>query len=143
MALDLPEDEYFAALQRQFERTPALNFIKQRLEALSPGRARVVLEPSDSYLNGGGVIHGGIVATVLDSVGWFACATQSGGYWLFTAEFKINFLDVATETVIATGEVLRKGSDLFHARMDARTAGDRHVATALGTFMIIPRTFRL
>jgi acyl-CoA thioesterase len=135
--------EYVALLRRLFARMPALVLVKQELDALEPGRARIALEPDDRYLNGGGLIHGGILATLLDSVGWFACATRSEGHWLFTAEFKVNFLDVVSrERVLATGEILKKGGELFHTRMDARTESGRHVATALGTYTLLPRTFQ-
>lgn len=143
MTSDSTSEQYFVTLQRLFERTPALHFVKQRLEKLAPGWAQIVLEPDDRHHNGGGCIHGGILATLLDSVGWFACVTRSEGYWLFTAEFKVNFLDVASrEPVIATGELLKKGSELFHARMDAKTESGRHVAAALGTYTLLPRKFQ-
>ncbi|WNG28180.1 PaaI family thioesterase [Cystobacter fuscus] len=143
MTSESPNALYFASLHKLFERTPALSFVKQTLEELAPGRARLALEPDDRYNNGSGCIHGGIIATVLDGVGWFACATRSEGYWLVTAEFKVNFLEVASrERVIATGELIKRGSELFHARMDARTEGGRHVATALGTYSLLPRKFQ-
>lgn len=137
------EADYFALLRAIFERTPALDFVKQELEDLAPGRARIALLPDDRHHNGGGCVHGGIIATVLDSVGWFACTTKSQGYWLFTAEFKVNFLEFTSgERVIATGEVLKKGSELFHARMDARTQTGRYVATALATYTLLQRKFQ-
>jgi uncharacterized protein (TIGR00369 family) len=139
---DSPTEEYYVLLRQLFERTPALNFVKQSLAELAPGRARIVLEPDDRHHNGGGFIHGGIVATVLDSAGWFACITKSEGYWLVTAEFKVSFLDFASrEPVIATGEVIKKGGDLFHTRMDAKTGSGRHVAAALATYTLLPRKF--
>jgi len=134
--------EYFATLQRFFDRTPAMSFMKQHLDELAPGRARIILEPNQQYHNGGGITHGGLVATVLDSVGWFACATLSEGYWLMTVEFKVNFLGFTShEPVIGTGEVLKKGSELFHTRMDAKGQDGRHVATALGSYVLLPRKF--
>ena len=143
MPSELPAEAYFAMLRRIFAGTPALSFVKQELEDLAPGRAQIALLPDERHLNGGGCIHGGLIATVLDSVGWFACTTLSEGYWLFTAEFKVNFLEFASgERVIATGEVLKKGSELFHTRMDARTERGRHVATALGTYTLLPRRFQ-
>ena len=143
MPSDSLSDEYVATLHRLFERTPALALVKQGLESLEPGRALISLEPDDRYFNGGGVIHGGVLATLLDSVGWFACATRSEGHWLFTAEFQVNYLEfVSRERVLATGEVLKKGGELFHVRMDARTGGGRHVATALATYTLLPRKFQ-
>lgn len=138
-----PDDDYFDMLRKIFERTPALGFVKQELEELSAGRARLSLAPDDRHHNGGGCVHGGILATALDSVGWFACTTRSEGYWLFTAELKVNFLDfVSGERVIAIGELLKKGGELFHARMDARTETGRHVATALAIYSALPRKFQ-
>lgn len=139
---DAATEEYFATLRRVFERTPALNFVKQSLAELAPGRARIVLDPDDRHHNGGGFIHGGILATLLDSAGWFACVTKSAGHWLVTAEFKVNFLDFASrEPVIAVGEVMKQGGEFFHARMDARTASGRPVAAALATYTVLPRKF--
>ncbi len=143
MTSESPNEVYLATLRRLFERTPAMSFVKQTLEELAPGRARIALEPDDRHHNAGGGIHGGIIATVLDGVGWFACATWSESHWIVTAEFKVNFLEFASrERVIATGELLKKGSDLFHARMDAKTENGRHVATALGTYALLQWKFR-
>jgi uncharacterized protein (TIGR00369 family) len=136
---DAERDQYYDLLRSIHARTPATRFVEHRLEELAPGRARMALEAEAQHLNGFGGVHGGLVSMVLDTTGWLACATLSEGQWLFTAELKVNFLDVATTRVIATAEVLKKGGELMHARMDARTDCGRHLATALAIYSLLPR----
>ena len=89
---------------------------------LESGRAVISLEPATWMVNPIGVIHGGIAATLLDTV--LACAIHStlpAGTGYATSDLHIRFLRaLTTDTgrVIATGTVVHSGRR--HATAEGR-----------------------
>ncbi len=134
---------YFEILKQNFHEAPITCLIRQTMEVPEQGSVRITLHADARHHHGAGRIHGGILALLLDNAGFFACATETDGFWVVTTEFKINLLDaVALEDVVATGRVLRKGRQLLHAQMEARDPRGGLVAMALGSYAILPRKFR-
>jgi uncharacterized protein (TIGR00369 family) len=137
------DSEYFELLKAQFHEAPITQFIRQTMEVLERGSVRITLHADARHHHGAGYIHGGILGLVLDNAGFFASATETGGYWVVTTEFKVNLLEsVPLEDVVATGRVLRKGRQLIHAQMEARDARGGLAAVALGSYAVMPRKFR-
>ncbi len=89
---------------------------------LEPGRAVISLEPAEWMVNPIGVIHGGIAATLLDTV--LACAIHStlpAGTGYATSDLHTRFhraMTTDTGRVIATGTVVHSGRR--HATADGR-----------------------
>ena len=137
------ESAYFQLLCDAFHQAPVTQLVRQTLVLREAGVATLTLHPDERYHHGAGSIHGGILALVLDNAGWFASATMSEGHWLATAEFNVNLLEAvsAHEPIHATGRVLRKGRNLFHAQMEAATATGLKVAVGLGAYAVVPRKF--
>jgi uncharacterized protein (TIGR00369 family) len=141
--MDARDRDYFELLKSQFHEAPVTRLVPQTLEVAEPGYVKITLHADARHHHGAGRIHGGILALVLDNAGFFACATESNGCWVMTTEFKVNLPEsVALEDVVATGRVLRKGRQLFHAQMEARDARGGLAAMALGTYAVLPRKFR-
>jgi acyl-CoA thioesterase len=135
--------DYFELLTSQFHVAPITQLVPQTLEVTERGLVKITLHADSRHHHGAGRIHGGILALVLDNAGFFACATESDGYWVMTTEFKVNLLEpVALEDVVAIGRVLRRGRQLLHAQMEARDARGGLAAIALGTYAVLPRKFR-
>ena len=97
--------------------TLPLNLLAQTLgydvtEAES-GRVVVTVEPSDAHLNPYGTVHGGLVATLLDScMGLAVQSTLEQGLGQTTVEFKIALLRPITPQtglIKAEGVVLHRG----------------------------------
>jgi acyl-CoA thioesterase len=138
-----PQARYFEILKSQFHEAPITRFIRQTMEVPERGRVSITLHADARHHHGAGRIHGGILGLVLDNAGFFACATESEGYWVATTEFKVNLLEsVPLEDVIVTGRVLRKGRQLMHAHMEATTARGVLAAVALGSYTLLPRKFK-
>ena len=134
---------YFAVLCDAFHEAPITKLVRQTMAIPGLGTVRITLHPDDRHHHGAGRVHGGILGLVLDNAGFFAAATVTGGYWVATAEYKVNLLEtVAAEDVVATGTVLRQGRHLIHTEMEASTAGGLRVAVGLGTYVVLPRKFR-
>ena len=96
----------------------------------------------DELLNGAGVIHGGVTATMADAVVGIALNRQLGGQQrITTVELKINyFRPVNQGKIFARAYLVRVGSTICVGRADL-SDGKNLIATALVTYMILgPRT---
>ncbi len=105
---------------------------------------RITFEVRDIFLNMNGVLHGGVIATVLDmSMGHLVHEVAgpdvaSGGA---TMEMKVQYLRAITEGVVTTeGRFLRRGRNVGFLESKMWDAEGRLAAAATGTFkMPTPR----
>lgn len=114
--------EYLGAiLEGRLPTPPIAALLGFSLRELGDGFAAFTLEPGEHLYNPLGVVHGGVAATLLDSV--MACAihtTLPKGRSCTTLEIKVNLVRAITE---AAGTLRAEGSILH---------GGRQVATAEG-----------
>lgn len=86
-----------------------------------------------------GVVHGGIIATVLDEVMVWACSVQTRRF-AYCAEMNVRFLSPMRPgaTVHLTGELVanRKGR-IFEAKGIAKDAGGNTLAESTGKYLPI------
>ncbi|MBZ0216768.1 MAG: PaaI family thioesterase [Fimbriimonadaceae bacterium] len=121
---------------------PVMHNGKYRVVEAEKGRVVVEGEPSYAFLNPMGVIHGGWIATVLDTA--LACAAQTvieAGEGTTTVEFKINCvrpLTEATGTVTAIGEVIQRGRRLSTTKATMTDRDGKVLAHGTETCMIFP-----
>ena len=110
------------------------------------GRVVFELVPAEKHYNPIGSVHGGVVATLLDSA--LSCAvhtTLPAGTGYTTLEIKVNFvrqLTVDTGPVRCEGEVVHRGGTIATAqgRITERKSG-RLVAHATATCLVLaPRS---
>ena len=83
-------------------------------------------------------IHGGIVATLLDTAGWFAVAAQSKTILVTTSEISIHFLNPAQECDLhAEGWVVKAGKRTLIGEMRVSKSNGEVVAIGTGTFVVL------
>ena len=84
-------------------------------------------------------VHGGLTATLLDEVMFWACAVQTKRI-AFCAELNVRFLNLVRpgEALTATGELVsnRRGK-LFEAKAELRNQAGLALATATGKYLPI------
>jgi acyl-CoA thioesterase len=90
-------------------------------------------------MNGVGVLHGGVTATVADAAMGIGLMHVLGkGRPITTVEMKINYLlPVAEGKVVARSYVLRVGKTLSTGRVDLFDGEGTPVAVALLTYMLL------
>jgi len=91
----------------------------------------------ERYQGGGGMAHGGIIATLLDEAMGKVCRFRE--VRAVTAELNVEYLKpvrVQDEIVVEGWETDCKGRNLFHAGEIRNSAGDV-LAKATGRFVII------
>lgn len=125
-------------LARRLHATQAARLFGFSLEAAEPGRAVLRMRVRPKHMQVHGVVHGGILAALADTVGALGLYLMlPRGTRLATIEMTINYLEgVAKGTLLAEGRVLRKGRSFAVSECDIRGENRRLVAKALMTYSI-------
>ena len=99
---------------------PRLNNLAESLgmeiTEFSEGSCVVELTVGEKHLNMGGMAHGGVHATLLDtSMGGTLVSIISKDEWCATAQLDISYLNAVNEGdhLVATAEVVRRGLSLI------------------------------
>lgn len=83
-------------------------------------------------------IHGGAIATILDTAGWFTCALALDSDFMVTSGLSVNLLRQAKKVdLVAIGEIVKKGRLQSVAEMRCLDTQGRLIAHAVGTFINI------
>lgn len=129
-------DEFVKYANSILQDTPAWKLVEMEITALDHGRAEMVLEVKDKHLNPSGVCHGGIIATLADTV--MGVALRTMGVIGTTMEMNINYMVPVNkgEKIIAKGEVLRKGKSTAVIKADLFVK-DNMVAVSRSTYYIL------
>ncbi len=86
------------------------------------------------------VVHGGIIATLLDEVMVWACGVQTK-HFAYCAELTVRFLSPLRpgEEVLAIGElVANRRNKIFDAKGEIKDASGKLLASATGKYLPIP-----
>lgn len=127
-------------LLANYERAPIRKTIGMILSYNENDEAVLELSHNPGFEHGKRDTHGGIIATMMDTAGWFAAALQYNG-WIATIEMQIRLLEPARRELLrATGRILRAGKNFAMTEMEVRTAAGRLVATGSGTYAVTGTT---
>lgn len=98
--------------------------------------------PDESHYNPIGVVHGGLVCALLDSVvGCAVHTTLPAGVGYTSLELKVSYLRAVRAgegDLVATGRVTRPGSKAAFAEGEVVNAAGKVVATATSTCLVFP-----
>jgi uncharacterized protein (TIGR00369 family) len=97
--------------------------------------------PRPEHIGFKGVVHGGLISTLLDEIMVWACAVRTKRF-AFAAEMTVRFKNTArpNEELIATGELATDRRKLFEAKAELRSAAGQLLATATGKYVPVPDT---
>ncbi len=116
-----------------------------RLEALGRGFCRMSAGLREDLRQRYGVMHGGVIATLVDTAAAYAIYPGvDTRREITTVEMKINFLSSVREgsRAVAEARLLRQGRTLAVCACDVHDGRGKAVAAALVTYMIIPAPAR-
>jgi uncharacterized protein (TIGR00369 family) len=119
---------------------PICQLMRYDIVSAEPGRVVFTCEPDESAYNGIGVVHGGLVCTLLDSVAALALHSmlpQGRGYT--SVEIKVNYLKavrLGSGLLTATGTVVKAGSRIAFTEGVVSAASGAVVATASSTLAV-------
>lgn len=107
------------------------------IDAVEEGRARLSMEVTEAHRQLAGVMHGGAIATLIDSAVAMAIVGASEPQARFTTiELKINYLSPIVEgRIVADARLIRDGKRIIVAECDVFDATGKLAAKGLLTYM--------
>ena len=124
-----------------FSRVPFPRLLGMQIESLGRGACRMSVRLRDDLRQRYGVMHGGVISSLIDTAVAYAIYPQiPEGCEITTVEMKVSFLASVRDggRAVAEARLLRLGRTLAVCACDVRDEGGRHVAAALVTYMVIP-----
>jgi len=121
---------------------PIAELLDFEIRDIARGEVTFALEPQEKHYNPIGMVHGGVAATLLDTV--MGCALQTlqpKGVGYTTLDLQVRYLrpiTVQTHTVLATGRVVHLGrrTGVAEGRVVAADTG-KLLATATSTLLVV------
>lgn len=121
---------------------PIAGHFGMELIEVAPGTVTFRCRPDESHYNPIGMVHGGLVCTLLDSA--LGCATHTtlpAGTGYSSIEIKVNFLrpiSADNGPLICTGRVTKPGRRVTFAEGEVLDNQGKVVATASGSLLVFP-----
>lgn len=112
-----------------------------RITELALGSATFEMTAAEFRLQPFNVVHGGNIATLIDSAAFWACFLSMGSDddGLASVNLNLNYLAPArVEALRCTGTLIKAGKTLSYAEADVRGEDGRLVAHGTSTLMRLP-----
>lgn len=126
-------------IYKALEMVPYAKLLGIELEEIAPGTATLGLDIRDELKQNNGVVHGGVIASLIDTAAAFAIlALLPPGERATTVDLTVNYLRPLTAgRVRATARVARAGRRIIVATADLLDDAGKLAATALTTYLKI------
>jgi acyl-coenzyme A thioesterase PaaI-like protein len=108
--------------------------------SVADGVVRAAFTPGADHQGNEGVVHGGIISSVLEEA--MAWAIAASGIWAVTAEMRVRFrrvLPVGAPTTVSAAVEDRRGRLVTATAAMTSTFDGQPIATAAATFMRVDR----
>ncbi|MGA9773050.1 MAG: PaaI family thioesterase [Blastocatellia bacterium] len=130
-----PEREQL--IREKFETNHFPRLLGIEIDSIEPSRARLSVEVRQELLQLQGVMHGGAIASLIDTAVAFAIISVSGPQDRFTTvEMKVNYLSAIREgRVVADARLIRDGRRIIVAECDVFDSKGRLAAKGLLTYI--------
>src|SRR3989440_12118231 len=129
-----------ARAREAFASVPYAKFLGLELGNVANGEVSIYLNVRDELKQNQGVVHGGAVASLIDTASAFAVLTQIEiDERVTTTDLTIHYLRPLTSgRMTATARIVRGGRRLFVLSVEVRNDRNVLVATAVTTYIKIP-----
>jgi uncharacterized protein (TIGR00369 family) len=121
---------------------PIAMLMQMDITGLEEGRVEYTCTVDESVYNPIGVVHGGLVCTMLDTVAGCAVhTTLPAGVGYTSIELKVNYLravHASSAPLTAIGRVIKPGRRVAFAEDEVLDAAGRSVATASSPLLVFP-----
>jgi acyl-CoA thioesterase len=126
------------AVQQAFENDRIFRYIGFTVDEVEPGSVRLSFPLSENTTRWGGMVHGGVVMTALDTTCGLAVMTVNPGKDQVTMELEVNFLEQLTDgPFYVQGKVIRSGRTAIVAEGEIRDSKDALCAKGIGTWLVL------
>lgn len=137
-----PPLEWMAAMQRgEIPAPPAARLMGFDIDVVEEGHIAFTMQAEEWMANPMGVLHGGMTATILDTVTTLAVQSKlAAEKYCTTVDLHVQYLRSAapdSRLIKAHGYAVHVGRSIGTARGEAYDEDGRLIATATGTFAIL------
>jgi len=128
-----------ARAQKAFASVPYARFLGLQLGEFRDGEVSIHLEVRDELKQNQGVVHGGAIASLIDTASAFAVLTRiEVTERVTTTDLTIHYLrPVTSGRMTATARIVRGGRRLFVLSVEVTNSANQLVATAVTTYIKI------
>jgi len=120
---------------------PFVRHLAMHITEFAWGRATFEMAAAEFRLQPFGVVHGGNIATLIDTAAFWACFLPMGSDddGLASVDLKLNYLTPARiEPLHCTGVLIKAGKTLSYAQAEVRGGDGRLIAHGTSTLMRLP-----
>ena len=141
----MPLDRELEPLIRErFRSSKFATWMGITLVKVGDGSSEVRLDVEPHHLNPGGIVHGGVLATILDASIGLALRSKLGmGREHVTIELDVHYLSPArTGFLVGRGTAVRVGGRVSYGEAELFADDGRLVAKGTATFLIVQASLR-
>jgi len=133
------DEARIARARAAFASVPYAKFLGLELGEINYDWVSIHLDVREQLKQNRGVVHGGAIASLIDTASAFAVLTRiEPDEHVSTTDLTIHYLRPVTEgRLIATARIVKGGRRLFVLSIDVTNDSDRLVATAVTTYIKI------
>jgi len=136
-----PSTEDLENFRQLVQQVPFLQLLDIQLDRLGGGEAEMSMTIQHKHLQTMGIVHGGVIASILDSVTWwaeFSCQKPEDGGRLVSADLKLNYLSALTSgRAVAKAKCKKSGTRLCYAVGEVFDESGRLVADGSSTLLVL------
>ena len=124
-------------IREAFASVPYAKLIGLELGEMRPGEANLYLDVRDELKQNQGVVHGGAVASLIDTAAAFAVVTRlESGERVTTTDLTVHYLrPITSGRLTATARIVRGGRRLLVLSVEVRNDQRVLVATAITSYL--------
>jgi len=139
MNKDNLDPQKLARAHNAFAAVPYAKFLGLQLGEVRPGEVSIHLDVRDELKQNQGVVHGGAIASLIDTASAFAVLTQIDvDERVTTTDLTIHYLRPARSgRLTATARTIRGGRRLFVLSVDVHDQANILIASAVTTYIKI------
>ncbi len=135
--------EFLRKAMASGNQSPMARLMNMRVVAAENGTAQIEGTPAEKFYNPMMRVHGGFIATMIDSaLGCAVLTKMPAGLGVGTVSLSVNFvrkIEVATGPLTAIGTVLHVGRTMLTAECKVVDVGGVLYAHGTGTFLVYPK----
>ena len=135
-----PNPAYVAAVQEMVHASPYPALIGMKIASLEIDRCRIELALRRDHLQPFGIVHGGVIATLIDTATfWAAFMRLPDDAGLVNVDLKLNYLKAVVDgNLRAEGECLRAGRQISYTVASVYNDDNELIAHGTSTMMALP-----
>ena len=135
-----PNDDYINKLIEMVNTSPYPRHLRMELVSISVDQALVKLKTEQCHLQPFGIVHGGVLATLIDTATfWSVFLKLPEDAGLVNIDLKLNYLkSVSTGAMTAQGRCIRAGRSINYAEASVKDKEGNLIAHGTSTLMVLP-----